>query len=38
MGDRPEEMLARADAALYTNKRATKKPKAAAKRTVPVKT
>jgi diguanylate cyclase (GGDEF)-like protein len=38
MGDRPEEMLARADEALYTNKRATKKPKAAAKRTVPVKT
>src|ERR1700680_1314674 len=26
MGDRPEEMLARADEALYTSKRATKKP------------
>lgn len=26
MGDRPEEMLARADQALYTNKRASKKP------------
>jgi diguanylate cyclase (GGDEF)-like protein len=26
MGDRPEELLARADQALYTNKRATKKP------------
>jgi diguanylate cyclase (GGDEF)-like protein len=26
MGDRPEEMLARADQALYTNKRATKTP------------
>jgi len=26
MGDRPEEMLARADQALYTSKRATKKP------------
>jgi diguanylate cyclase (GGDEF)-like protein len=31
MGDRPEEMLARADEALYTSKRATKKPKSAAK-------
>jgi diguanylate cyclase (GGDEF)-like protein len=30
MGDRPEEMLARADEALYTSKRATKKPKSAA--------
>jgi diguanylate cyclase (GGDEF)-like protein len=29
MGDRPEEMLARADEALYTRKRATKKPKPA---------
>jgi diguanylate cyclase (GGDEF)-like protein len=29
MGDRPEEMLARADEALYTSKRATKKPKSA---------
>jgi diguanylate cyclase (GGDEF)-like protein len=26
MGDRPEEMLARADQALYTSKRTTKKP------------
>jgi len=31
MGDRPEEMLARADEALYTSKRATKKPKSATK-------
>jgi len=31
MGDRPEEMLARADEALYASKRATKKPKAATK-------
>jgi diguanylate cyclase (GGDEF)-like protein len=31
MGDRPEEMLARADEALYTSKRATKKAKSAAK-------
>jgi GGDEF domain-containing protein len=31
MGDRPEEMLARADQALYTNKRATKKPMPAPK-------
>src|ERR1700704_4034671 len=29
MGERPEEMLARADEALYTSKRATKKPKSA---------
>ena len=38
MGERPEEMLARADEALYTNKRATKKGKAATKPTVSVKT
>jgi len=31
MGDRPEEMLAGADQALYTSKRATKKPLPAAK-------
>lgn len=31
MGDRPEEMLARADQALYTNKRAAKKPMPAPK-------
>jgi diguanylate cyclase (GGDEF)-like protein len=31
MGDRPEEMLARADQALYTSKRAAKKPVPAAK-------
>jgi two-component system cell cycle response regulator len=31
MGDRPEEMLARADEALYTSKRATKQPKSATK-------
>src|SRR5882762_7484744 len=38
MGERPEEMLARADEALYTNKRATKKGKTATKPAVPVKT
>jgi diguanylate cyclase (GGDEF)-like protein len=31
MGDRPEEMLARADQALYTNKRAAKRPMPAPK-------
>jgi diguanylate cyclase (GGDEF)-like protein len=31
MGDRPEEMLARADQALYANKRATRKPMPAPK-------
>jgi diguanylate cyclase (GGDEF)-like protein len=31
MGDRPEEMLARADEALYTSKRASKKPKSTIK-------
>src|SRR6267143_915374 len=31
MGERPEEMLARADELLYSRKRATKKPKAATK-------
>lgn len=38
MGDRPEEMLARADEALYTSKRATKKPKAAIKPVTKLKT
>lgn len=38
MGDRPEEMLARADEALYINKRATKKPQTASKLAAPVKT
>lgn len=38
MGDRPEEMLARADQALYTNKRATKKDKPATKPGAQVKT
>ncbi len=38
MGERPEEMLARADEALYTNKRATKKGKTATKPAVSVKT
>jgi diguanylate cyclase (GGDEF)-like protein len=37
MGDRPEEMLARADQALYTNKRASKKPLRAAQPGVKVK-
>jgi diguanylate cyclase (GGDEF)-like protein len=37
MGDRPEEMLARADEALYTSKRATKKPKSATKPVTTVK-
>lgn len=37
MGDRPEEMLARADQALYTNKRATKKNKPATKPAAQVK-
>jgi diguanylate cyclase (GGDEF)-like protein len=37
MGDRPEEMLARADEALYTRKRATKKPKSATKPVTTVK-
>jgi len=37
MGDRPEEMLARADQALYTNKRASKKPLRAAQSGVKVK-
>src|SRR5882672_3979331 len=37
MGERPEEMLARADEALYTNKRATKKGKSAPKHVVKVK-
>jgi diguanylate cyclase (GGDEF)-like protein len=38
MGDRPEEMLARADEALYTNKRATKVLKPATKLVAPIKT
>jgi diguanylate cyclase (GGDEF)-like protein len=37
MGDRPEEMLARADQALYTSKRATKKPLPATKPKVTLK-
>jgi diguanylate cyclase (GGDEF)-like protein len=37
MGDRPEEMLARADEALYTSKRATKKPKPASQPVAQVK-
>src|SRR6202045_2760879 len=37
MGDRPEEMLARADQALYTNKRAAKKPLGTANPKVKVK-
>jgi len=37
-GERPEEMLARADEALYSNKRATKKVKSAVKHVVKVKT
>jgi diguanylate cyclase (GGDEF)-like protein len=37
MGDRPEEMLARADQALYTSKRAAKKPVPAAKPKVALK-
>src|SRR5258708_7258486 len=37
MGERPEEMLARADEALYTNKRATKKLKPATKLPIQVK-
>src|SRR5712664_2510565 len=37
MGERPEEMLARADEALYANKRATKKLKPVTKPPVPVK-
>ena len=37
MGDRPEEMLARADQALYTSKRASKKPLRAPKPAVTVK-
>jgi diguanylate cyclase (GGDEF)-like protein len=37
MGDRPEEMLARADQALYTSKRASKKPLGAPKAGVKVK-
>ena len=37
MGERPEEMLARADEALYASKRAAKKPKAAIKPTSRVK-
>ncbi len=37
MGDRPEEMLARADQALYTSKRATKKPIPATKPKVKLK-
>jgi diguanylate cyclase (GGDEF)-like protein len=37
MGDRPEEMLARADQALYTSKRSSKKPLRAAKPEVRVK-
>jgi diguanylate cyclase (GGDEF)-like protein len=37
MGDRPEEMLARADEALYTSKRASKKPIGSAKPGVKVK-
>jgi len=37
MGERPEEMLARADEALYTNKRATKKLKPATKLPMQVK-
>ena len=37
MGDRPEEMLAQADQALYTRKRASKKPLRAAKPAVTVK-
>ena len=36
-GDRPEEMLGRADQALYTNKRASKKPLGGPKPTVKVK-
>ena len=38
MGERPDEMLAKADQALYTSKRAIKKPKPAAKPAAPVKT
>jgi PleD family two-component response regulator len=38
MGERPEEMLARADEALYSNKRAMKKGKPAPKHVVKVKT
>jgi diguanylate cyclase (GGDEF)-like protein len=37
MGDRPEEMLARADQALYTSKRASKKPLGAPKAGVKLK-
>lgn len=37
LGDRPEEMLARADQALYTSKRAAKKPVPAAKPKVALK-
>src|SRR6202045_341750 len=37
MGDRPEEMLARADEALYSNKRATKTPNPATTREVKLK-
>jgi diguanylate cyclase (GGDEF)-like protein len=37
MGDRPEEMLARADQALYTSKRASKKPLGTANPSVKVK-
>jgi two-component system cell cycle response regulator len=37
MGDRPEEMLARADQALYTSKRAAKKPVPATKPKVQLK-
>ena len=37
MGERPEEMLARADEALYANKRATKKVKAETKHVAPFK-
>ena len=38
MGDRPEEMLARADEALYSNKRATKTPNPPTKLAAPIKT
>jgi len=38
MGDRPEEMLARADEALYSNKRATKTPNPPTKLVAPIKT
>jgi len=38
MGDRPEEMLARADEALYSNKRAIKTPNPPTKLVAPIKT